>query len=59
MGYGRKAWTIVAYTYAGEIYCPPCGATLHYLEEGEHPRPVFSSDLEVVDSCGACGARIE
>jgi len=36
MGYGRKAWDIVGYTYAAETLCPAC--TLAALPTGKGER---------------------
>ena len=36
MGYGRKAWEVVGYTYAAEILCPAC--TLAALPTGKGER---------------------
>ena len=50
-----RAWTIVAYTFDGDIYHPEC---VPECEEDEK-QPVFATDYEGGDTCGSCREEIE
>lgn len=49
MGYGRKAWTVVGYTYAYETLCPAC--TLSALPTG--PGEAFDGWHDATESLSA------
>jgi hypothetical protein len=63
--YTRKAWSIVAYTWQGSIYCLECSArglmNLELTREAgtDQPAPVFASDEHTLNTCDTCRNPIQ
>lgn len=64
---GRKAWTVIGYTYEGNVYCVECEAYTDPTITGESstdtrtdkPAPVFLSDDVPADwACVVCESSI-
>lgn len=69
MTYGRKAWSIVAWTYDAAIHCDDCARKRFHFDadvttdtdsDGNDVHPVFASDYEYQndDTCGTCREAI-
>lgn len=50
------AWTIMGYTYNGEVYCPDCGEDVYAgMPENEEASVIFASDEFPADwTCMSC-----
>jgi len=64
---GRKAWTVIGYTYEGSVYCTECEAYTDPTVTGESatdnridkPAPIFLSDDVPSDwTCIVCESSI-
>jgi hypothetical protein len=58
----RNAWSIVAYTWRGDVFCLECAARglmeSDLVGGSDRPSPVFASD-ECVHPCGTCGGALQ
>ena len=64
---GRKAWTVIGYTYEGSVYCTECEAYTDPTVTGESatdtrtdkPAPIFlSDDIPSEWACVVCESPI-
>ena len=68
MGYGMKAWTVVAYAYEAALHCPECASKrfgenpppyAHGDREGNLITPMFASSEDWQgESCDDCRAEL-